>query len=310
QEDYSVIKEAQHIETKKTYAVEVVSKKLLQDRVNIVRNEISTLKKISQGHRTLLSLHNYFETENNLYLVTDLTLGGGLLERIYEDGSYFERDAVNIVRNITEAIAYLHDNGIIHRENILFRTNDKNSDLVITGFGISKIIDPENFDVLTTICVNPAYVAPEVLKELEHGKPVDMWAIGVITYFLLCGNIPFEDGELLAIIQADYRFEPQECWERISERAKDFISKLLNVDPESRLTAHQALNHSWFCEPLPNQVSDPPRRFNARRIFKKAVNTIRVVNDLSHANNSNILNLIEESRKDADESVVDVLYID
>ncbi|CAG8801087.1 18458_t:CDS:2, partial [Dentiscutata erythropus] len=89
--------------------------------------------------------------------------------------------------------------------------------------------------------------APEVLKELDHGKPVDMWAIGVITYFLLCGNIPFGDGELMAIIQADYRFEPQECWERISERAKDFISKLLNVDPDSRFTAHQALNHSWLC---------------------------------------------------------------
>ncbi|CAG8655376.1 13601_t:CDS:2, partial [Dentiscutata heterogama] len=310
QEDYSVIKEAQHIETKKTYAVEVVSKKFLQNRTHIIRNEISALKKISQGHRNILSLHDYFETENNLYLVTDLTLDGGLLERIYEDGGYFEHDAVNIAKNITEAIAYLHDYGVIHRENILFRTIDNNSELVITGFGLSQIIDPEKFDVLTTICVNPAYVAPEVLKELDHGKPVDMWAIGVITYFLLSGNIPFGDGELMAIIQADYSFEPQECWERISERAKDFISKLLNVDPDSRLTAHQALNHSWFCEPLPSQIDDPPRRFNAHRIFKKAVNTIRIVNDLSHANSSNIVNLLEESRKDADENVVDILFIE
>ncbi|CAG8821005.1 6127_t:CDS:2, partial [Dentiscutata erythropus] len=99
------------------------------------------------------------------YLVTDLTLDVGLLERVYEDGSYFEHDAVNIAKNITEAIAYLHDNGVIHRdlkpENILFRTIDKNPDFVITGFGLSQIIDPEKFDVLTTICVNPAYVAPE-----------------------------------------------------------------------------------------------------------------------------------------------------
>ncbi|CAG8720431.1 34384_t:CDS:2 [Gigaspora margarita] len=145
----------------------------------------------------------------------DLVLGGGLLERIYENSSYFERDAVNIVRNITEAIAYLHDNGVIHKdlkpESILFKMNNKNSDLVITSFGLSKIINSKNFDVLTTICLNSAYVAPEVLKELEHCKPVDMWAIDIITYFLLCGNIPFGDSELMAIIQADYRFEPQEC---------------------------------------------------------------------------------------------------
>ncbi|CAG8799753.1 9784_t:CDS:2, partial [Dentiscutata erythropus] len=106
--------------------------------------------------------------------------------------------------------------------------------------------------------------APEVLKELDHGKHVDMWAI---------------DSSL-------------------KNAGKEYLKeqKLLNVDPDSRFTAHQALNHSWFCEPLPNQIGDPPRRFNAHRIFKKAVNTIRVINDLSHANSSNIVNLLEESR--------------
>ncbi|CAG8588579.1 36388_t:CDS:2, partial [Racocetra persica] len=305
---------AQHIETSKLFAVEVISKRFLQDREQIIRNEISELKKISKGHKNILTLHDNFETKNNLYLVTDLILGGGLYDFIYENGSFFERDAVGIAKNITEAIAYLHDNGIIHRaRNILFRTTDKDFDLVVTGFGLSKIIDPEKFDILTTICVNPAYVAPEVLKEHEHSKPVDMWAIGVITYFLLCGNTPFGDGrveELTAIIQADYKFEPQECWEKISERAKDFISKLLNIDPNSRLTADQALNHSWFYEPLPNQISDQTCRFNSRKIFKKAVNTIRVINDLSRTNSSNIVNLIEESRKDADEDIAEIFYIE
>ncbi len=80
------------------------------------RNEISALKRVSQGHRSIVTLVDYFETMNNLYLVTDLCVGGELFDRICERGNYYEKDAAHIVRTITEAVVYLHDQGIVHRD--------------------------------------------------------------------------------------------------------------------------------------------------------------------------------------------------
>jgi len=166
---YAVVKEAQHIKTGEYYAVKIINKKLMEGREHMVRNEINVLKKVSQGHRNILTLVDYFETVNNLYLVTDWALGGELFDRILQKGSYFERDAANLVRSITEAVAYLHDNGIVHRdlkpENLLFRTQDEDSDLLIADFGLSRIIDSEKFHVLTTTCGTPGYMAPEIFKK-------------------------------------------------------------------------------------------------------------------------------------------------
>lgn len=72
-------------------------------------------------------------------------------------------------------------------ENLLFRSKDEDSDLLIADFGLSKVIDETTFSALTTTCGTPGYMAPEIFKKSGHGKPVDVWAIGVITYFLLCG---------------------------------------------------------------------------------------------------------------------------
>ncbi|CAI2189351.1 7853_t:CDS:10, partial [Funneliformis geosporum] len=308
------------IQTGQYFAVKVINKKLMEGREHMVRNEIAVLKRISQGHRNILTLQDYFETLNNLYLVTDLALGGELFDRICAKGSYFERDAAHLVRSITEAVAYLHDNGIVHRdlkpENLLFRTKAEDSDLLIADFGLSRIIDSEKFHVLTTTCGTPGYMAPEIFKRIGHGKPVDLWAIGVITYFLLCGCTPFDREssveEVDAIIRADYTYE-KEYWDGISDTAKDFINKLLTVDPDSRLTAHQALSHPWLSEPLPSPTGGFQNRdllnsvrenFNARRTFKKAVDAVKAINTFkSHSRSASLANLIETSRAEADEDV-------
>jgi len=323
---YAVVKEAQHIKTGAYYAVKIINKKLMEGREHMVRNEINVLKKVSQGHRNILTLVDYFETVNNLYLVTDWALGGELFDRILQKGSYFERDAANLVRSITEAVAYLHDNGIVHRdlkpENLLFRTQDEDSDLLIADFGLSRIIDSEKFHVLTTTCGTPGYMAPEIFKKTGHGKPVDLWAIGVITFFLLCGYTPFDrestKEEMQAILNADYKFE-QEYWEGVSDTAKDFIARLLTIDPDRRLNAHQALTHPWLTEPLASPVGEQPNRdllnnvrynFNARKTFKKAVDAVKVINSLkSHSRNTSLANLLETSRSEADENVEQVLFI-
>lgn len=111
-----------------------------------------------------------------VYLVTDLALGGELFDRICRKGSYFESDAADLIRATLSAVAYLHDHGIVHRdlkpENLLFRTPEDNADLLIADFGLSRIMDEEQFHVLTTTCGTPGYMAPEIFKKTGHGKPV------------------------------------------------------------------------------------------------------------------------------------------
>ena len=250
------------------------------------------------GHQNILTLVDYFETMNNLYLVTDLALGGELFDRICRKGSYYESDAVDLIRATLSAVAYLHDHGIVHRdlkpENLLFRTPEDNADLLIADFGLSRIMDEEQFHVLTTTCGTPGYMAPEIFKKTGHGKPVDLWALGVITYFLLCGYTPFDRDsdfeEMQAILNADYSFSPVEYWRGVSSHAKDFIRRCLTIDPAKRITAHEALQHP-FVAATPtdgageNLLPTIKKNFNARRTLHTAIDTVRAINKLREAQN-------------------------
>ena len=249
------------------------------------------------GHQNILTLVDYFETLNNLYLVTDLALGGELFDRICRKGSYYESDAADLIRATLSAVAYLHDHGIVHRdlkpENLLFRTPEDNADLLIADFGLSRIMDEEQFHVLTTTCGTPGYMAPEIFKKTGHGKPVDIWAIGVITYFLLCGYTPFDRDsnleEMQAILIADYSFTPIEYWRGVSVPAREFIKKCLTIDPTQRMTAHQALSHPFVAGVQPGAEGDGKgsdllpvvkKNFNARRTLHAAIDTVRAINKL------------------------------
>lgn len=269
------------------------------------------------GHQNILTLVDYFETMNNLYLVTDLALGGELFDRICRKGSYYESDAADLIRSTLSAVAYLHDHGIVHRdlkpENLLFRTPEDNADLLIADFGLSRIMDEEQFHVLTTTCGTPGYMAPEIFKKTGHGKPVDIWAMGVITYFLLCGYTPFDRDtdfeEMQAILNADYNFLPADYWRGVSDHAKDFIRRCLTVDPNRRMTAHEALSHGFVApwnlagaaasdDPVEaaaqaqaareqqqqtNLLPTVKKNFNARKTLHAAIDTVRAINKLREA---------------------------
>lgn len=266
-----------------------------------VRNEIAVLKKVSMGHQNILTLVDYFETMNNLYLVTDLALGGELFDRICRKGSYYEADAADLVCATLSAVAYLHDHGIVHRdlkpENLLFRTPEDNADLLIADFGLSRVMDEEQFHVLTTTCGTPGYMAPEIFKKTGHGKPVDIWALGVITYFLLCGYTPFDRDsdfeEMQAILNADYSFTPVDYWRGVSDGAKDFIRRCLTVDPARRMSAHEALQHPFVVgyrggadgDKGANLLPTVKKNFNARRTLHAAIDTVRAINKLREGYN-------------------------
>jgi serine/threonine protein kinase len=280
----------------------VLNKKLMAGREHLIRNEINILKQISLGHKNVLTLHDYFETQNNLYLVVDLALGGELFDRIVERGNFYEKDAAQVIYTVLSAVRYLHDHGIVHRdlkpENLLFRTREENSDLLIADFGLSRIMEQEKFHLLTTTCGTPGYMAPEVFRKIGYGKPVDLWAVGVITYFLLCGYTPFDREssaqEMQAILSADYSYEPVEYWQGVSAEAKSFIDSLLKVNPSHRMTARQALQHPWIVTHCGSDEQDIPpspvvsnsenlapglkRNFSAKKTFKRVVDMVKLVN--------------------------------
>lgn len=225
--------------------------------------------------------------------MTDLALGGELFDRICRKGSYYESDAADLIRATLSAVAYLHDHGIVHRdlkpENLLFRTPEDNADLLIADFGLSRIMDEEQFHVLTTTCGTPGYMAPEIFKKSGHGKPVDVWAIGVISYFLLCGYTPFDRDsnleEMQAILVADYSFTPVEYWRGVSQTARKFIQRCLTIEPTTRMTAHEALSHEWIAGPESGRgeqdlLPTVKKNFNARRTLHKAIDTVRAINQL------------------------------
>ncbi|KAF9269509.1 Pkinase-domain-containing protein [Marasmius fiardii PR-910] len=297
---YAIVKEAIHIKTGKYFACKVINKKLMEGREYMVRNEIAVLKRISSGNRNIVTLHDYFETAHNLYLCFDLCTGGELFDRICAKGNYYEADAAGLVRTIMKAVKHIHSAGIVHRdlkpENLLFRTPAEDADIMIADFGLSRVMEEEKLNMLTEICGTPGYMAPEIFKKTGHGKPVDVWAMGVITYFLLAGYTPFDrdsqQAEMEAIIAGDYKFEPREYWENVSETARDFVRECLTIDPASRPTAEEALNHKWLADPEPHYVvssnGEPAdllphvkKAFNARQLWRKAAFSIRAVNRMS-----------------------------
>ncbi|KAJ3205950.1 hypothetical protein HDU82_004858 [Entophlyctis luteolus] len=267
----------------------------MKDREEQVRNEVKILQKISKGHNNIVTLHDYFETPNSLYLVLDLCTGGELFDVILERGSFFEDNAVDIVYTLLDCVAYLHDQGVVHRdikpENLLFRSKtsiDEVSDLMVADFGLSKMLDPNDQSFLfNSVVGSPLYMAPEILTRSGHGKPVDLWSIGVMTYLLLCGFHPFnvdDRGGFDKVLRAEYEFYPADIWLDISKEAKHFISNLILLNPEDRMTAREALQHPWtaFASLRLQNPGSPPIRTNSRDLlptvkkqFSKKKSTLR-----------------------------------
>lgn len=241
----SVVKMCRQRGTKQDFAV-----KIMKNNVDkkIIRTEIGILLRLK--HSNIIQLKEIFETESHLYMVLELVTGGELFERVVEKGYYSEKDAACAIKQILEAAAYLHSNDIIHRdlkpENLLYSDESENATLKVADFGLSKML----VDIATsTVCGTPGYCAPEVLLGQKYDTMIDMWAIGVILYILLCGFEPFYDERgdqamFQRILKCDYEFISP-WWDEVSESAKDIVRKLIVLDPSKRLTAKQALQHPW-----------------------------------------------------------------
>jgi len=274
---FSIVKLAIEKDTGTKYAVKMINKTTVGQDLVRLQTEIDILKKVN--HPNIICLKDIIDTKNCLFLVTELVTGGELFDKIVELGSYSEKDAANLVVKMVSAIDYLHEIGIVHRdlkpENLLLKDKNSISEVKLADFGLSKIVSQQV--MMQTACGTPGYVAPEVLLAKGYEKEVDMWSIGVITYILLCGFPPFYNEKLQLlfeqIMKADYDF-PEDYWSDISNDAKDFIRKLLVVDPKKRMSGKEALKHRWLTgnasEVLLKKVSDKMKSY----VFARKENSV------------------------------------
>jgi tRNA A-37 threonylcarbamoyl transferase component Bud32 len=251
---FSIVKKGKNKRTGDEVAIKCINKKnLKKDELQLLTREISIMQKLR--HKSIIQLIDIFETPNELFLVLELVSGGELFDQIVERGNYSENDAANLIRQVLEGIDYMHKHGVVHRdlkpENLLCASANV---IKIADFGLSKDVESGN---LQTSCGTPSYVAPEVLLGGQYDNEVDIWSIGVITYVLLCGFTPFygdNQRQLFErILHAKFDF-PSPEWDDVSANAKDFVSKLLVVNPAERLSAEQAQAHPWILEQAPKRT--------------------------------------------------------
>lgn len=248
-----------HKETGAEYAV----KSLPLDRIGDIRgleqlkDELAILMEID--HPNIVKLEGVYESEDCIYLVQELCNGGDLFDRLDQqpEEHYSEAQCARIIKQMLSAVRYIHSKSIIHRdlklENFLFHGHGPDAELKMIDFGLSKHFKSGEWHHEP---VGTRYtVAPEVLKK-TYDEKADVWAVGVITYLLLSGVAPFggcsEDENVQdirrRILNADYTFEPHEYWSHVSDSAKDFIAKILVVDPALRPTAEECQGHPWMKE--------------------------------------------------------------
>ena len=269
-------------------AVKIMTlKHMKSEDVVSVKREVDIMRKLK--HRNIVHFYDFFDEDGEMYVVLEYLRGGELFTRLQKKEVYSEKDARNLVFVLLNALKHMHDMDIVHRdlkpENLLMASDENDADVKIADFGFAAYA-PE--PTLTDACGTPAYVAPEVLNKNPHGKPADMWSLGVITYILLGGYAPFDGVDLHAMYKqiraAKFKFH-EDYWVDVSASAKGFIRHLLVVDTSARLTADQALEHEWVKMAETDLVvkkltkaMEGFKTFNSKRKFKGAMKAVVMAN--------------------------------
>uniref|UniRef100_A0A452E231 calcium/calmodulin-dependent protein kinase n=1 Tax=Capra hircus TaxID=9925 RepID=A0A452E231_CAPHI len=232
-------------------------------------------------HPNIVRLHDSISEEGFHYLVFDLVTGGELFEDIVAREYYSEADASHCIQQILESVNHCHLNGIVHRdlkpENLLLASKSKGAAVKLADFGLAIEVQGDQ-QAWFGFAGTPGYLSPEVLRKDPYGKPVDMWACGVILYILLVGYPPFWDEDqhrLYQQIKAGAYDFPSPEWDTVTPEAKDLINKMLTINPAKRITASEALKHPWICQRSTvasmmhrQETVDCLKKFNARRKLK------------------------------------------
>uniref|UniRef100_A0A915A9A1 Calcium/calmodulin-dependent protein kinase type II n=1 Tax=Parascaris univalens TaxID=6257 RepID=A0A915A9A1_PARUN len=292
---FSVVRRCVQKRTGLEFAAKIINTKKLSARdFQKLEREARICRKLQ--HPNIVRLHDSIQEEAFHYLIFDLVTGGELFEDIVAREFYSEADASHCIQQILESIAYCHMNNVVHRdlkpENLLLASKAKGAAVKLADFGLAIEVQGET-EAWFGFAGTPGYLSPEVLKKDPYGKPVDIWACGVILYILLVGYPPFWDEDqhrLYAQIKAGAYDYPSPEWDTVTPEAKNLIDSMLTVNPKKRITAEQALKVPWICnrERVASVMHrqdtvDCLKKFNARRKLKAAISAVTVVNRMSAA---------------------------
>ena len=254
--------------TKEKFAVKVIKKNVTEVRsLTLIQRELDILRVVN--HTNVVRLHDLFDSNEKLYFVLEYMSGGPLYDVLGSEEWFTEERAAYVVRDILNGLSYLHSQKIVHRdvkpENILTTSKSWPFTSKLADFGLSNFLGGEG---LASKVGTPYFCAREVVTNEKYGSKADLWSLGVVTYEMLSGKKPF-NGEntrsvLLAIIEGRYDF-PRAEWDHISPEARDFVSKLICVDVETRLSAEQALLHPWIVNGGRSQRISNPLAANSNR---------------------------------------------
>ncbi|KAK7257868.1 hypothetical protein RIF29_32159 [Crotalaria pallida] len=287
--EFGVTHRCVDLKSGEAFACKKIAKTKLRTEIDIadVRREVQIMRHLPK-HPNIVTFREAYEDRDAVYLVMELCEGGELFDRIVAKGHYTERAAANVTKTILEVCKVCHDNGVIHRdlkpENFLFADSNETCPLKAIDFGLSTFY--ETGERFNEIVGSPYYMAPEVLRR-NYGQEIDVWSTGVILYILLCGVPPFwaetEEGIAQAIIKGNVDFT-RDPWPKVSEEAKDIVTRMLDPNPYTRITVPEVLEHTWIQNKdharnvsLGDQVRMRIKQFALMNRFKKKV--LRVVAD-------------------------------
>ncbi|OMJ94222.1 hypothetical protein SteCoe_2710 [Stentor coeruleus] len=240
-----------HKSTLKIYAMKQVPKDKVMKMLGQFRREVYIMYELSHPH--IIKLFNHFEDEKFFYLIMELAEGGNLFHKLYREKCFLERNAAQYFREVVLAVEYLHSHvpAIIHRdikpENILL---DKEGRIKLTDFGWSNYYSTENPTLRFTMCGTLEYLPPEIASETGHNTGADIWCLGILLFEMLTGSTPFaskgRDQMLTNITQSKPKFPHS-----MAPLARDLIGKMIEKDPQKRISATEIKCHAWLLDHPP-----------------------------------------------------------
>ncbi|XP_053501844.1 calcium/calmodulin-dependent protein kinase type II subunit beta isoform X12 [Ictalurus punctatus] len=286
---FSVVRRCVKLCTGQEYAAKIINTKKLSARDHQKLEREARICRLLK-HPNIVRLHDSISEEGFHYLLFDLVTGGELFEDIVAREYYSEADASHCIHQILDSVNHIHQHDIVHRdlkpENLLLASKCKNAAVKLADFGLAIEVQGEQ-QAWFGFAGTPGYLSPEVLRKEAYGKPVDIWACGVILYILLVGYPPFWDEDqhkLYQQIKAGAYDFPSPEWDTVTPEAKNLINQMLTINPAKRITAQEALKHPWVCQRSTvasmmhrQETVECLKKFNARRKLKGAILTTMLV---------------------------------